>query len=151
MATAAVSGLEATRRTEASVSVLLAVGVAGAIATGLTAWAVANSPIIVDAKSVSIWRALIVAAYVAVGLWWWWRRPDSRFGPLLVGNGLLYAATSLNASGASTAYTLGMMFWAVYVVYTAYLLLSYPGGRLESRLERAFIGAYALSTRCCGA
>ena len=27
-----------------------------------------------------------------------------------------------------------------------YLLLSYPGGRLESRLERAFIRAYALST-----
>ena len=52
MATAAVSGLEATRRTEASVSVLLAVGVAGAIATGLTAWAVANSPILVDAKSI---------------------------------------------------------------------------------------------------
>ena len=36
--------------------------------------------------------------------------------------------------------------WPVYVVYTAYLLLSYPGGRLESRLERAFIRAYALST-----
>ena len=44
------------------------------------------------------------------------------------------------------AYTLGMVLWAVYVVYTAYLLLSYPGGRLESRLERAFIRAYALST-----
>ena len=63
-----------------------------------------------------------------------------------MGNGFLYAATSFNASGASPAYTLGMVFWAVYVVYTAYLLLSYPGGRLESRLERAFIRAYALST-----
>ena len=63
-----------------------------------------------------------------------------------MGNGFLYAATSFNASGASRAYTLGMVLWAVYVVYTAYLLLSYPGGRLESRLERAFIRAYALST-----
>ena len=146
MATAAVSGPEATRRTDASVSVLLAVGAAGAVATGLTAWAVANSPILVDPKSVSIWRALVVASYVAVGLYRWWRRPDGRFGPLLVGNGFLYAATSFNASGASPAYTLGMVLWAVYVVYTAYLLLSYPGGRLESRLERAFIRAYALST-----
>ena len=127
-------------------SVLLAVGAAGAVATGLTAWAVARSPILVDPKAVSIWRALVVASYVAVGLYRWWRRPDGRYGPLLVGNGLLYAATSFNASGASAAYTLGMVFWAVYVVYTAYLLLSYPGGRLESRLERGFIRAYALST-----
>ena len=36
--------------------------------------------------------------------------------------------------------------WAVYVVYTAYLLLSYPRGRLEGRLERGFIRAYAVST-----
>ena len=126
--------------------VVLAVGVAGAGATALTAWAVARSPILVDPQSVSIWRGLIVALYVVVGLYTWWCRPDSRLGPLLVGNGFLYAATSFNASGASVAYTFGMVMWAVYVVYTAYLLLSYPRGRLELRLERVFIGAYALST-----
>ena len=124
---------------------LVAGGVAGVVATALTVWAVARSPILVDPTSVSIWRGLIVALYVVVGLYTWWRRPDSRLGPLLVGNGLLYAATSFNASGASPAYTLGMAMWAVYVVYTAYLLLSYPQGRLASRLERAFIRAYALS------
>ena len=146
MATASVSRLDWRRRAAPRALVLVAVGVAGIVATALTAWAVANSPILVDPKSVSIWRALVVASYVAVGLYRWWRRPDGRFGPLLVGNGFLYAATSFNASGASPAYTLGMVLWAVYVVYTAYLLLSYPGGRLESRLERAFIRAYALST-----
>ena len=128
------------------VVVVLAVGVGGIVAAAVTAWAVARSPILVDPKSVSIWRGLIVALYVAVGLYTWWRRPDSRLGPLLMGNGFLYAATSFNASGASAAYTLGMVMWAVYVVYTAYLLLSYPRGRLELRLEREFIYAYALST-----
>ena len=146
MATVSVSKLAWRRRVDQRAAVLVAVGVAGIVATALTAWAVANSPILVDPKSVSIWRALVVASYVAVGLYRWWRRPDGRFGPLLVGNGFLYAATSLNASGASPAYTLGMVLWAVYAVYTAYLLLSYPRGRLESRLERAFIRAYALST-----
>jgi signal transduction histidine kinase len=125
---------------------LIAVGVAGVVATALTAWAVARSPILVDPQGTSIWRSLVVASYVAVGLYTWWRRPGSRLGPLLVGNGFLYAATSFNASGSSPAYTLGMVMWAVYVVYTAYVLLSYPGGRLESRLERIFIRAYALST-----
>ena len=141
-----VSGLESGRRSEMRVVVVLAVGAAGAVATGLTAWAVARSPILVDPMSLSIWRSLVVALYVVVGLYTWWRRADSRLGPLLVGNGFLYAATSFNASGASWAYTLGMVLWAVYVVYTAYLLLSYPRGRLESWLERGFIRAYALST-----
>jgi len=133
-------------RADQRVLVMVAVGIAGTIATGVTAWAVARSPILVAPASLAFWRALIVALYVAVGLYTWWRRPDSRFGPLVVGNGFLYAATSLNASGAAPAYTLGMVLWAVYVVYTAYLLLSFPRGRLESRLERTFIGAYALST-----
>ena len=126
--------------------VLFAVGIAGALATALTAWAVSRSPTLVDPKGTSIWRSLVVASYVGVGLYTWWRRPGSRLGPLLVGNGFLYALTSFNASGNSAAYTLGMTMWAVYVVYTAYVLLSYPRGRLESRLERTFIGVYALST-----
>ena len=146
MATASFSRPDWRRRSAPRALVLVTVGVAGIVATALTAWAVANSPILVHAESVWIWRALVVAAYVAVGLYRWWRRPDSRFGLLVVGNGILYAATSFNASGASWAYTLGMVFWAVYVVYVGYLLLSYPRGRLESRLERAFIRAYALST-----
>src|SRR5262245_19037293 len=79
---------------------LVAVGVAGVVATAVTAWAVSRSPILVDPKLAAIWRSLVVAAYVGVGLYVWWRRPGSRLGPLVVGNGLLYAACSLNASGA---------------------------------------------------
>src|SRR3954453_23876271 len=146
VATASVSRRDWRRRAAPRAFVLVAVGVAGIGATAVTAWAVANSAILVDPKSVSIWRALVVASYVAAGLYRWWRRPDGRFGRLLVGNGFLYAGTSFNASGASPAYTLGMVLWAVYVVYTAYVLLSYPGGRLGSGLERAFIRGYALST-----
>jgi signal transduction histidine kinase len=148
LTTASVPGLERSQRTEVRVFVAVGVGVGvvGVVATALTAWAVARSPILVDRMSRSIWRGVIVALYVAVGLYAWWRRPESRLGPLLVGNGFLYAATSFDASGAAPAYTVGLVMWAVYVVYTAYLLLSYPRGRLESRLARGFIGAYALST-----
>jgi signal transduction histidine kinase len=125
---------------------LIAIGVAGAVATALTAWAVSRSPVLVDPKDLSFWRSLVVASWVGIGLYTWWRRPGSRLGPLFLGNGFLYAATSFNASGASPAHTFGMVMWAVYVVYTAYVLLCYPRGRLETRLERTFIRAYALST-----
>ena len=146
MAIASVSRPDWRTHAETRTLVVVAVGLAGIVATALTVWAVARSPTLVAPDSVSVWRGLIVALYVVVGLYTWWRRPDNRLGPLLVGNGFLYAATSFNASEASPAYTTGMVLWAVYVVYTAYLLLSYPLGRLESRLERLFIGAYVLST-----
>jgi hypothetical protein len=61
--------------------VLGAVAVAGVVASALTLWAVARSPILVDRESVSLWRAVVVASNVAVGLFTWWRRPEGRFGP----------------------------------------------------------------------
>ena len=48
---------------------LIAIGVAGVVATALTAWAVSRSPILVDPKGTSIWRSLVVASYVGVGLY----------------------------------------------------------------------------------
>jgi signal transduction histidine kinase len=131
---------------EPRVLVLVVVGIGGAVATTLTAWAVSRSPTLLDPQGTSIWRSLVVASNIGVGLYTWWRRPGNRFGPLLVGNGFLYALTSFNASGSSGAYTFGMVMWAVYVVYTANMLLSYPRGRLETGLERTFIAVYAAST-----
>jgi hypothetical protein len=146
MPTAVLSGsLGSSHHTDRVVAISV-VGLVGVLTTAVTAWAVSRSPILVNPQGTSIWRSLLVASYVGVGLYTWWRRPGSRLGPLLMGNGFLYALTSFNASGAAPAYTLGMVMWAVYVVYTAYLLLSYPRGHLESGLERTFIGAYALST-----
>ena len=48
VATASVSRLDWRRRAAPRALVLVAVGVAGIVATALTAWAVANSPILVD-------------------------------------------------------------------------------------------------------
>jgi signal transduction histidine kinase len=126
--------------------VLVAVGVAGVAATVVTAWAVATSPILVNRSGDVIWRSLFVAAYVAVGEYTWWRRPESRLGPIVAGVGFLYGATSLNASGAPVAYTLGMAVWAVYIVCTGYMYLCFPRGRLESQFERRFMLAFALGT-----
>ncbi len=146
MATASVSGFRVGRRSASDALVLAAIGVAGAVATAATAWAVANSPILVARTGDVIWRSLFVAAYVAVGAYTWWRRPESRLGPIVAGAGFLYSLTSLNASGAALAYTVGMVVWAAYIVYIGYMYLCFPRGRLESRLERGFMAAFALST-----
>lgn len=125
---------------------LLGIGVAGVVATGVTAWAVANSPILVNRTGDVIWRSLFVAVYVAVGEYTWWRRPESPLGPLIAGLGFVYALTSLNAAGAPLAYTIGMVAWAGYIVFTGYVFLCFPRGWLESTLERRFMLAFAFGT-----
>src|SRR5450755_3065514 len=146
MATGSVSRLEWSGRSELRVFVVLAVGVGGTVATAVMAWATARSPTLVDPKGNWVWQSSFVASYVAVGAYTWWRRPESRLGPLVVGAGFLYSVTALTASGAPLAYTLGMVAFAAVIVYLAYVYLCFPRGRLESRLERGFILAFALST-----
>ena len=126
--------------------VVVAVGVAGIVATGVTAWAVANSPILVNRSGDAIWRSSFVAVYVAVGAYMWWRRPESRLGPIVAGVGFIYAGVSLNASGAPLAYTLGMVVWVAMVLYVMYMYLCVPRGWLESLFDRRFMLAFVLGT-----
>ena len=86
MVTASVSEERWSARADARALVLVAIVVAGVVATRVRAWAVANSPILVDPSSVVVWRNLCVSAYVAVGVYTRWRRPQSPLGPL-VGDG----------------------------------------------------------------
>ncbi len=146
MTTAAVSAPQVTRPNGFRAVILIAVAVAGTLGTVVTVWAVANSPILVDPTGDAIWRSLFVSVYVAVGAYTWWRRPRSPLGPVVAGAGLLYSVTSLNASGAPLAYTIGMVMWAAYIVYVGYVYLCFPRGRLESTLERGFMLAFMLST-----
>ena len=145
-ATASVGRLEWTRRGQLRALVAVVVVAAGIAATALTVWGVARSPILGNPVTTAVWRGAFVASYVAVGAYTWWRRGESRLGPLVAGVGFLYSVASLNASGASLAYTIGMVVWATVIVYLAYVYLCFPLGWLASGLERAFVAAYAAST-----
>ena len=123
-----------------------AVGVAGIVATAVTAWAVAQQPDPRRRLRLVIWRSLFVSTFVAVGAYTWWRRPQSPLGPIIAAVGFIYAATSLNASGEPLAYTIGMVMWAAYIVCLGYAYLIFPRGWIETSLDRRFMVALALST-----
>jgi signal transduction histidine kinase len=146
VAVEAISGARLARSDESGWPLVPVLGAVGIVAVAWTGWTGVHSPVLVNPSAVGLWRAAIVAAYWAVGTYTWWRRPDSRLGPVVTGVGLVYAATSLAGSGASLVHTLGMVAWAACVVYTAYLYLCFPSGRLESQLERAFMSAIAIGT-----
>jgi PAS domain S-box-containing protein len=81
-------------------------------------------------------------AFVGAGLLGWLLRPDNGTGRLLVIVGFAFMLLStLWAANDSLLYSVGNAAGAVYLAIFAQLLLSYPAGRLRSRLERVAVSA----------
>jgi PAS domain S-box-containing protein len=81
-------------------------------------------------------------AFVGAGLLGWVLRPDNGTGRLLVIIGFVFLVFStLWAANDSILYSTGNAFGAIYLATFAQLLLSYPAGRLRTRLERVAIVA----------
>src|SRR6185312_17540532 len=79
--------------------------------------------------------------YILAGVIAWWRRPDSRFGPLMVGAGFAMFLSSLQWSSAGVPYTVGLGFDLLPAAILVHLFLAFPSGRLEGRPERIVVAA----------
>ncbi len=115
----------------------------GVVATVLSAWAVARSPVLESPSFTAVSRGLYIALTIGAGAYVWWRQDRSRLGPLLLSVGFIYALTSFNASADPVWFTIGMTMWAVFIVITAYMYLCFPRGQIGSRVDRWFIRSYA--------
>jgi signal transduction histidine kinase len=88
----------------------------------------------------------IIATYTGAGLIAWWRRPESRFGPLMIAAGFASFATSLAFSPNEVLFTIGMLFDLVPAAATMHVLLAFPTGRLAGRTDRALVlSAYVVA------
>src|SRR5205085_11578814 len=85
--------------------------------------------------------AWITLPCILAGVIAWARRPDSRFGPLMVAAGFAMFLSSLQWSSAGVPYTLGLAFDLLPAALFLHLFLAFPSGRLNLRLERAVVGA----------
>jgi MYXO-CTERM domain-containing protein len=83
----------------------------------------------------------ITVPYVLAGLVAWWRRPDSRFGPLMVIAGFVVFLSSFQWANAPAPYTLGLAFDLLPVALFVHLFLAFPDGRLGSHPERVVVAA----------
>jgi signal transduction histidine kinase len=85
--------------------------------------------------------------FVGVGLFAWARRPDNRVGMLMAGTGFAWLLSSLSFSDVPLVYTVGQVFGSLFFAVVMHLLLAFPSGRLQSRLERRLVvTAYLLTT-----
>ena len=82
----------------------------------------------------------IIVAYVLAGLIAWRRRPESRFGLLLIAAGFAMAATTLQWSPSRPVYTVGQLFDLLPAVVFAHVFLAFPTGRLVRGRERLLVG-----------
>jgi signal transduction histidine kinase len=82
---------------------------------------------------------LIEVPYILGGALAWWRRPDSRFGPLMIAAGYTAFLANLLWANSASLQTFGEIFDLVPLVIYLQVFLSYPSGRLRSRLERGLV------------
>ncbi len=83
----------------------------------------------------------ITLPYIVAGVIAWSRRPDSRFGPLMVGAGFTMFLSSLQWSSAGLPYTVGLAFDLLPAALLVHLFLAFPTGRLEGEPERVVVAA----------
>lgn len=121
--------------------VLWAVALAGCAAAALSVELALASDHVAEPVLRAALLDWITLPYVLAGLVAWWRRPDSRFGPLMVAAGFVMFLSSLQWANAPAPYTLGLAFDLLPVAVFLHLFLAFPDGRLERRPERAVLAA----------
>ena len=81
----------------------------------------------------------ITLPYILGGLIAWSRRPDSRFGPLMIAAGFAMFVSSFQWTSAPLPYTIGLAFDLLPAALFVHVFLAFPSGRLERRVERLVV------------
>jgi signal transduction histidine kinase len=122
-------------------AVLIAIALAGcAAATVSVAVALASDHLSEPGVHAALMN-WITLTYVLAGAVAWWRRPASRFGPLMVAAGFAIFLSSLSSANAPLPFTIGIAFDLVPAVLFLHVFLAFPSGRLAGRFERGLVAA----------
>jgi signal transduction histidine kinase len=88
----------------------------------------------------AVWAILgpaVLWSFVGTGLYAWRRRPESRIGPLMILLGFAWFLFTLQAANSPALYTFGLVTGPLWGGVFLHLGLSFPSGRLTTRLDRA--------------
>jgi signal transduction histidine kinase len=83
--------------------------------------------------------ALFGVLYVATGLVAWARRPHNRIGTLLVAAGVAWIGWGLRAADVPVLAAVGLLCESLPFAIVVHLLLAFPSGRLQGRLDRIVV------------
>jgi signal transduction histidine kinase len=107
------------------------IAVSVAVFTGTNA----DAPVRTGVLTLVIGLSFVGAGVVALH-----RRPENRAGAVMVATGFLWFLAQLGYADSDFLNTVGTATELLFVIGFAYLLLSFPDGRLHSPFERVLIG-----------
>jgi signal transduction histidine kinase len=84
--------------------------------------------------------------FIGTGLYAWSRRPKSTMGPLMIAVGFAGLLKALAFSNDSVIFTIGSLGELLIYALLIHLLLSFPSGRLDSRLDRVLVAIAYFNT-----
>jgi signal transduction histidine kinase len=100
-----------------------------------------------DVTAVDVINRAVGGSFIACGLIAWQRRPENRTGMLMTLVGFLYLAEPLLVEAdSSNAYTLGQVVANWWAIPFAALVLSFPSGRISSRIDAAIVAGFVFGT-----
>jgi len=94
---------------------------------------------------IAVFGPVIGAAFIGTGLLAWLRRPENRFGALMVAVGFSYCLSGLIVTTDSWPFIAGLLLIALPYAIVFHVLLAFPSGRLETRANRALATASYLT------
>jgi signal transduction histidine kinase len=121
--------------------VLWSIALAGFAAAGLLMWLALVSDHVAEPGLQAALTDWITLPYILAGVIAWSRRPDSRFGPLMIASGFAMFLSSVGWANAAGPHTIGIAFDLVPAIVFLHVFLAFPSGRLEHRFERILVGA----------
>ena len=96
---------------------------------------------------IAVFGPVIGGASIGTGLQAWRRRPENRFGALLVAMGFAYCLSGLIVTTDPWPFVFGLALIAVPYAILFHILLAFPSGRLSTTPDRLLAGAsYAVAT-----
>jgi signal transduction histidine kinase len=104
-------------------------GAIGASAVAL--WVTLSADFLTYPGWLAVQKADFILGPVLAGLYWYRRRPQSRFGPMLIGFGFIGALYILQSAGNSWLFSIGLLAETVIGLATRVLILAFPTGRLD--------------------
>jgi signal transduction histidine kinase len=125
--------------------VLWSIAVLGCAAAGLSMFLALNSDHVAEPGLQAALMDWITLPYILAGVFAWSRRPDSRFGPLMIAAGFTMFVSSLAWANTAGLQTIGQAFDLVPAAVFLHVFLAFPTGRLEHRFERALVAACYLA------
>jgi signal transduction histidine kinase len=124
---------------------LWSIGLAGLAFGALALVLVAESDHAPNKTASSVAGTVVGLSFIATGLFAWWRRPENRFGSLMVAVGFAFYLGALQMANNSVLFTIGLIFGALYIAVIVHMLLAFPTGRVDPGWPaRLVVAAYAL-------